>query len=809
MNNTIKNNKLIYTLNEVVENCFSRYAKYIIQERALPDVRDGLKPVQRRILYAMNNLNLTFNSSYKKSARIVGEVIGKYHPHGDSSVYDAIVRLSQWWKLHYPLIDMHGNNGSIDGDPAAAMRYTEIKLNEISSFLLQDLEKETVTFTSNFDDSEREPTILPSLFPNLLLNGATGIAAGYATNIPPHNLEEIINATIYKIKHMNCKLNNLTKFIKGPDFPTGGIIQGKKGILEAYKTGKGKIIIRSKIILENNKLIITEIPYEVIKQDLIKKIDNIKFLEPGLNIKNVYDETDRKGLRIVIEIKKQGNIDIIKKYLLKNTNLQITYNFNIVAIANKQPKILSLNKLLEYYIKHQIEILINKSKFELKKTKKHLEIVNGLIKAIKILNKIIFIIRNSKDRNDANNNLCNKLKFSKLQSEAIIQLKMYRLTSFNIKQLMKDKHNLESLIIKLNEILTNKSQMFEIIINQLTLIKNKFKKPRKSKIEDIIEIIEIEKIKTILTKELNIWISRDGYIKALLNNSLINIKKDKFNKKPHDIWIADFVANSCDKIILITSKGNYVIIPIYKIKISKTKDIGYHVNTISMLSGEEKIITCYLLDNFVKQNKYIMLITKLGMIKIVDLQEFNAVRINKAIKIMNLRDNDEIINSELFNNQKYILILTKKGFVVKYKYQEIPILKLKTFGVKSINLKNDDIIITAGYCDDNNDIIIFLNDNTIQQIKSNQLIINKRPSKGTNLFKNHKKNNNWIKWGFIFNKKLPQILYILQFNDEIKKIDINKNNVTSFDNNLFNLNNKNIENIFIKHFFNLKIDINN
>lgn len=809
MNNTIKNNKLIYTLNEVIENCFSRYAKYIIQERALPDVRDGLKPVQRRILYAMNNLNLTFNSSYKKSARIVGEVIGKYHPHGDSSVYDAIVRLSQWWKLHYPLIDMHGNNGSIDGDPAAAMRYTEIKLNEISSFLLQDLEKETVTFTSNFDDSEREPTILPSLFPNLLLNGATGIAAGYATNIPPHNLEEIINATIYKIKHMDCKLNNLTKFIKGPDFPTGGIIQGKKGILEAYKTGKGKIIIRSKIILENNKLIITEIPYEVIKQDLIKKIDNIKFLEPGLNIKNVYDETDRKGLRIVIEIKKQGNIDIIKKYLLKNTNLQITYNFNIVAIANKQPKILSLNKLLEYYIKHQIEILINKSKFELKKTKKHLEIVNGLIKAIKILNKIIFIIRNSKDRNDANNNLCNKLKFSKLQSEAIIQLKMYRLTSFNIKQLMKDKHNLESLIIKLNEILTNKSQMFEIIINQLTLIKNKFKKPRKSKIEDIIEIIEIEKIKTILTKELNIWISRDGYIKALLNNSLINIKKDKFNKKPHDIWIADFVANSCDKIILITSKGNYVIIPIYKIKISKIKDIGYHVNTISMLSGEEKIITCYLLDNFVKQNKYIMLITKLGMIKIVDLQEFNAVRINKAIKIMNLRDNDEIINSELFNNQKYILILTKKGFVVKYKYQEIPILKLKTFGVKSINLKNDDIIITAGYCDDNNDIIIFLNDNTIQQIKSNQLIINKRPSKGTNLFKNHKKNNNWIKWGFIFNKKLPQILYILQFNDEIKKIDINKNNVTSFDNNLFNLNNKNIENIFIKHFFNLKIDINN
>ena len=793
-------NELVYTLNDIMEDRFARYAKYIIQERALPDVRDGLKPVQRRILFAMNELRLTFNSSYKKSARIVGEVIGKYHPHGDTSVYDAMVRLSQSWKVRYPLIDMHGNNGSIDGDHAAAMRYTETRLSEIAGFLLQDLDKETVLFTPNFDDSETEPTILPAMFPNLLINGATGIAAGYATNIPPHNLQEVINATIHRIKNPDSKLNELTKYIKGPDFPTGGIIQGKKGILDAYCTGRGKIIIRSKIENEDNNIVITEIPYEVVKQDLVKKIDDIKYNEPGLNIKEVRDETDRTGLRIVVELAKQANYDTVRKYLLKNTNLQVSYNFNVVAIANKQPKLLGLKELIDYYIAHQKEVITNRSKFELAKSQKRAEIVEGLIKAVSILDEIITIIRHSKDRMDAINNLCTKFKFTQVQAEAIVQLRLYRLTSTDILQLQKEQQELANLIKNLQAILAQEEKLLAVIVEQLELIKNKFPSPRKSVIENDIELIEIEKTETIIEKDVNIWVSRDGYLKALDNSQLVKITADEFNRKPLDLWVANFSANTLDKILLITSKGNYVIIPVYKIKISKIKDIGEHVNTISELPGEEKIIASYLLDSFNKPNVAIMIATKNGMIKKVPVPDFEATRISKAMKAINLKADDEVVASQLFKDEPYISIFTKNGFAVKYKQQEIPSLGLRTSGVKSINLKEDEVV-GAGYGQKEN--LIFITDqNMVKKIALKELPVSTRPIKGTRLFKLNKKLDQLIKWGFIILKK--ETLNILHPNDKIEMFNVDKIALQELDAPLETLGIENIDEITIPKYYNLK-----
>ncbi|WP_368486604.1 DNA topoisomerase IV subunit A [Spiroplasma sp. DGKH1] len=793
-------NELVYTLNDIMEDRFARYAKYIIQERALPDVRDGLKPVQRRILFAMNELRLTFNSSYKKSARIVGEVIGKYHPHGDTSVYDAMVRLSQSWKVRYPLIDMHGNNGSIDGDPAAAMRYTETRLSEIAGFLLQDLDKETVLFAPNFDDSETEPTILPAMFPNLLINGATGIAAGYATNIPPHNLQEVINATIHRIKNPDSKLNVLPKYIKGPDFPTGGIIQGKTGILDAYRTGRGKIIIRSKIENEDNNIVITEIPYEVVKQDLVKKIDDIKYNEPGLNIKEVRDETDRTGLRIVVELAKQANYDTVRKYLLKNTNLQVSYNFNVVAIANKQPKLLGLKELIDYYITHQKEVITNRSKFELAKAQKRAEIVEGLIKAVSILDEIIAIIRHSKDRTDAINNLCAKFKFTQVQAEAIVQLRLYRLTSTDILQLQKEQQELANLIKNLQAILAEETKLLAVIVEQLELIKNKFPSPRKSVIENDIELIEIEKTETIIEKDVNIWVSRDGYLKALDNSQLAKITADEFNRKPLDLWVANFSANTLDKILLITSKGNYVIIPVYKIKMSKIKDIGEHVNTISELPGEEKIIASYLLDSFNKPNAAIMIATKNGMIKKVPVLDFEATRISKAMKAINLKADDEVVASQLVKDEPYVSIFTKNGFAVKYKQQEIPSLGLRTSGVKSINLKDDEVV-GAGYGQKEN--LVFITDhNMVKKIALKELPVSTRPIKGTRLFKPNKKIEQLIKWGFIINKK--ETLNILHPNDEIEMFNVDKITLQELEAPLETLGIENIDDIAIPKYYNLK-----
>ena len=434
-----------YALEEIMGDRFSKYAKEIILDRAIPDVRDGLKPVQRRILYAMYKAGNTWDKGYIKCAATVGDVLGKFHPHGDSSVYDAMVRMSQWWKQNSILVDIHGNNGSMDGDQAAAYRYTEAKLAHISKELLGDLEKDTVKWAPNFDDRFLEPTVLPAKFPNLLVNGANGISAGYATNIPPHNLGEIIDATIKRIDSPNCRLDTILEIVKGPDFPTGAIVEGKQGIIDAFTTGRGKVIVKSKTEFKKEKgreqIIITEIPFDVNKATLVQKIDSLRIDKKIDGIAEVRDETDREGLRIAIDLKSGANKEFILNYLLKNTDLQISYNYNMVAIVNRTPKTLGIIPILDAYIDHFTEVITNRTKFDLAAYQKEFNIVSGLIKAISILDEVIKTIRSSKNKSDAKVNLVEKYDFTIEQAEAIVMLQLYKLTNTDVVVLEERREN--------------------------------------------------------------------------------------------------------------------------------------------------------------------------------------------------------------------------------------------------------------------------------------------------------------------------------------------------------------------------------
>ncbi|WP_425288819.1 DNA topoisomerase IV subunit A [Spiroplasma endosymbiont of Amphibalanus improvisus] len=759
---------------------FGRYAKYIIQERALPDARDGLKPVQRRILYAMNELRLFHNTAYKKTARIVGEVIGKYHPHGDTSVNDALVRMSQKWKLRYPLIDMHGNNGSIDGDPAAAMRYTEARLTEMSSFLLMDLDKETVDFIANFDDSEIEPAILPGRVPNLLLNGATGIAAGYATNIPPHNILEIIDGLIYQIMNPECKIKDLLNFVKGPDFPTKGTIQGVKGIKEAYTKGKGKIIIRSNFYFEKNNMIIDEIPYDVIKKDLVKKIDDARYNEQSLLIKEVRDETDRNGLRIVVELEKDANHELVRKYLLKNTNLQVSYNINIVTIINQQPKLSNLKDLFSAFIKHQIEIVTRRSKFLLNKFNKRLEIIDGLIKAVSILDKIIKTIRSSNNRQEAIDNLILKYKFSTVQATAIVQLRLYRLTSTDIVKIEQEKGELINKINRLKTILNYPNELNNVIIEQLEEIKNKYADSKRlSQIENKMEEIEIESTETIIEEKVGIWVSRDGYLKCLEKSVALKVSPDNFAHKPQDIFIANFITSNLNKLLLITDQGNYVIIPIHQISRHKAKDIGEHINKIAQLPSAEKIIQCIVINDFDNKDNYkVVTISSEGFYKQTVIKELEATRISKALKIMKLREGDYLVGAQLISDEDTLVIITQSGFIFKHSTIDFANTGPKSLGVKTIKLTDDIVVGAYIYNSHNKYSLTFFNDNNgVKKINLDEIDYNRKLTKGVLSFKKMQRTKVQIKSAFLTNKNT--ILSLLDKNDTLINFSLEKIRNTS------------------------------
>ncbi|HDE0781397.1 TPA: DNA topoisomerase IV subunit A [Staphylococcus aureus] len=732
------------SLEDVLGDRFGRYSKYIIQERALPDVRDGLKPVQRRILYAMYSSGNTHDKNFRKSAKTVGDVIGQYHPHGDSSVYEAMVRLSQDWKLRHVLIEMHGNNGSIDNDPPAAMRYTEAKLSLLAEELLRDINKETVSFIPNYDDTTLEPMVLPSRFPNLLVNGSTGISAGYATDIPPHNLAEVIQATLKYIDNPDITVNQLMKYIKGPDFPTGGIIQGIDGIKKAYESGKGRIIVRSKVeeeTLRNGRkqLIITEIPYEVNKSSLVKRIDELRADKKVDGIVEVRDETDRTGLRIAIELKKDVNSESIKNYLYKNSDLQISYNFNMVAISDGRPKLMGIRQIIDSYLNHQIEVVANRTKFELDNAEKRMHIVEGLIKALSILDKVIELIRSSKNKRDAKENLIEVYEFTEEQAEAIVMLQLYRLTNTDIVALEGEHKELEALIKQLRHILDNHDALLNVIKEELNEIKKKFKSERLSLIEAEIEEIKIDKEVMVPSEEVILSMTRHGYIKRTSIRSFNASGVEDIGLKDGDSLLKHQEVNTQDTVLVFTNKGRYLFIPVHKLADIRWKELGQHVSQIVPIEEDEVVINVFNEKDF-NTDAFYVFATQNGMIKKSTVPLFKTTRFNKPLIATKVKENDDLISVMRFEKDQLITVITNKGMSLTYNTSELSDTGLRAAGVKSINLKAEDFVVMTEGVSENDTILMATQRGSLKRISFKTLQVAKRAQRGITLLKELKKN---------------------------------------------------------------------
>ena len=680
---------------------FGRYSKYIIQERALPDIRDGLKPVQRRILYSMNKDGNTFDKSYRKSAKSVGNIMGNFHPHGDSSIYDAMVRMSQDWKNREILVEMHGNNGSMDGDPPAAMRYTEARLSEIAGYLLQDIEKDTVPFAWNFDDTEKEPTVLPATFPNLLINGATGISAGYATDIPPHNLAEVIDAVVYMIDHPKAKVDKLMEFLPGPDFPTGAIVQGRDEIKKAYETGKGRVVVRSRTEIEKLKggkeqIVVTEIPYEINKAVLVKKIDDVRVNSKVAGIAEVRDESDRDGLRIAIELKKDANTELILNYLFKYTDLQVNYNFNMVAIDHFTPRLVGIVPILTSYIAHRKEIILARSRFDKAKAEKRLHIVEGLIRVISILDEVIALIRASENKADAKENLKVSYDFTEEQAEAIVTLQLYRLTNTDVVILEEEQAELREKIAMLSAIIGDERTMYNLMKRELREVKKKFGNPRLSELQDTANTIEIDTASLIVEEETYVSVTRGGYIKRTSPRSFNSSTVDEVGKREDDRLIFVSSAKTTQHLLIFTNLGNVIYRPVHELADIRWKEIGEHLSqTITNFETNEEVIYTELVDNF-DEGTYFA-VTKLGQIKRVERKEFSPWRTykSKSVKFAKLKNEDDQIITLSPIKLDDVMLVTQNGYALRFNIEEVPVVGAKAAGVKAINLKKDDVLAAA------------------------------------------------------------------------------------------------------------------
>ena len=785
-----------YALEEIMGDRFSKYAKEIILDRAIPDVRDGLKPVQRRILYAMYKAGNTWDKGYIKCAATVGDVLGKFHPHGDSSVYDAMVRMSQWWKQNSILVDIHGNNGSMDGDQAAAYRYTEAKLAHISKELLGDLEKDTVKWAPNFDDRFLEPTVLPAKFPNLLVNGANGISAGYATNIPPHNLGEIIDATIKRIDSPNCRLDTILEIVKGPDFPTGAIVEGKQGIIDAFTTGRGKVIVKSKTEFKKEKgreqIIITEIPFDVNKATLVQKIDSLRIDKKIDGIAEVRDETDREGLRIAIDLKSGANKEFILNYLLKNTDLQISYNYNMVAIVNRTPKTLGIIPILDAYINHFTEVITNRTKFDLAAYQKEFNIVSGLIKAISILDEVIKTIRSSKNKSDAKVNLVEKYDFTIEQAEAIVMLQLYKLTNTDVVVLEERSEKLKELIKECEKILNDENELKSVMKSELREIKKQYATPRKTEIKSEITEIKIDELDMISKDDFIVCISKTGYVKKISLKSYNSSNTQELPAVKENDYIEGFYKiNNIDTIVLFTNLGNFLYLPVRDIQEAKYKDLGTHISNYIKVSDDEKIIRSIGVDKF--DDTLITAVTKNGMIKKMRLKEFAVSRYSKPITMFKLKDDDEVV-SVSNNSGKDTVIVTNSGYALRFNTDEIPEFGLKAGGVKAIKLSDDDAVSSAFVISENKEYLaIFTDKNTAKRIKVEDIEMSSRAKKGSLIIKSPKSKKYSIFKAFNISSK--SIVGIVDGSiGYLKSSDINimdKQSVGSV------ITKKNIDNIFV------------
>lgn len=761
-------------LEEVIGDRFGRYSKYIIQERALPDIRDGLKPVQRRILYAMHEDKNTHENNYRKAAKTVGTVIGNYHPHGDSSVYEAMVRLSQDWKVRKELIEMHGNNGSIDGDPPAAMRYTEARLSSISNELLRDLDKETVDFIPNFDDTNHEPVVFPAKFPNLLVNGSTGISAGYATDIPPHNLGEVIDAVIQKIDKPNASVDELMKVIKGPDFPTGGIVQGKDGIKKAYETGKGRIVVRGHATIEKlsagrEQIIITEIPYDVNKANMVRKIDELSIERKVEGIAEVRDETDRTGLRIVIELRKDADSNGILNYLYKNTDLQVSYNFNMVAIKDKTPKLLSLIEILDEYIAHQKEVVTRQTTFDLKKATNRAHIVQGLIKAISILDELIATIRASKNKQDAKNQIQKKYNFTEEQAEAIVTLQLYRLTNTDIVSLEEEAASLEKDIKRYNEILTDEQKLLQLIKTDLRKIKEQYGDDRRTVIEAEIEELNINIEVLVASENVLVSVTREGYIKRTSLRSYSASNEDDFTMKQDDFIVGLFEVNTTDHMLLFTNKGRYVCIPVHEFPDIRWKDMGQHLSNLSSIDGDEVIIKCIPVREFTK-DEYLIFFTKNGMVKRSYMNLYDSKRYSRPLIALNVRDDDELIHVEQTYGSSNIFLATNVGYGIWYPESEVSIVGQRALGVIAIQLKDGEHVVNGltFEAEQNPSVVIITQRGACKRMALSELDQSSRANRGSMMLRELKRNQHRIKGAYLLNEK--EKIYFRTNNNETHNI---------------------------------------
>ncbi|MDB6254590.1 DNA topoisomerase IV subunit A [Lactobacillus amylovorus subsp. animalium] len=689
-------------LEQVMGERFGRYSKYIIQERALPDIRDGLKPVQRRILYAMYQDGNTYDKPFKKAAKAVGNIMGNFHPHGDSSIYGALVHLSQDWKMREPLVEMHGNNGSMDGDGPAAMRYTESRLSKISNMLLQDIDKDTVNMVLNFDDTEYEPTVLPARFPNLLVNGSTGISAGYATEIPPHNLGEVIDATIYLLKHPDATLEDLMKYVKGPDFPTGAIIMGTKGIKEAYKTGRGRIQVRAKTSIQDirghrQEIVATEIPFDVNKSLLVKKIDEIRLNKEIDGIAEVRDETDRHGLSIVIELKKDTDAQNILNYLFKNTDLQVSYNFNMVAIDHMTPVQVGLKHILISYLEHEVDVVTKRTKFDLNKAEARLEIIQGLIHAMDILDQVIKTIRASKNKADAKKNLIAKYKFTEKQAEAIVSLQLYRLTNTDVNELIAEQDKLNKLAEKYRKLLSDRKTLEKEIIKELSAVKKEFSNPRRTQISQESAKVEIDEKALVADEQVRVLISRDGYLKRSSIRSYQSTDDADNGLPDGDKVVYENTISTLSNLYLFTNRGNVIYRPVHELVEAKWKETGQHLSQEIGLDNDEKIIRVFVLDKL-SANINFLLATNDGYIKQLELANLQPTRTYKsrAMTAIKLKNKDSLlvgVDAVKPDAKKEITLFTHRAYAIRYDISEIPTSGSKAVGVKSANLKEDDYIV--------------------------------------------------------------------------------------------------------------------
>ena len=723
-----------YALEEIMGLRFGAYAKEIIQDRAIPDVRDGLKPVQRRILYDMYINHNDSAHPFTKCAKTFVDVLGKFHPHGDSSVYDAMVRMSQWWKQSMPLIDIHGNNGSIDGDGPAAYRYTEARLSKVANELLKDLDKGTVEWAPNFDDTLLEPTVLPAKFPALLVNGTNGISAGYATNIPPHNLGEIIDATIKRIDSPNCRLETILDIVKGPDFPTGGICMGKNGIIDAFSTGRGRVIVRSKYEIVKTKgkeqIIITEIPFEVNKAMMVAKIDAIRIDKKIDGIAEVRDETDRTGIRIAIDLKANANSDLIINYLLKNTDLQVSYNYNMVAIVNKRPMTLGILPLLDAYIAHQKEVITRRSKFDLEAYQKRLNIVDGFLKMMDILDEVIKTIRASKNKTDAKENLMKEFSFNALQAEAIVVLQLYRLTNTDVLALEEEHDNLVKYIKALELILSNEEKLKEVMKYELKKIKKDYPTPRRTEIVDEIADIKLDTTDLITKENVMVALSNEGYIKRVSMKSYTSSNGDETTLKPGDYLKYLFEVSTLDNLVIFTNLGQYLYVPVHTIFEGKWKELGKHINNlVTGLTESEYIVGAFILKN---PEEKITFVTKNGLVKQSILKDFVVSRYSKAMLAFKLKDNDEVI--AVNSSKSRTILVSEAGYYVNIDTEEIPVVGARASGVKGMNLK-DDILVAGLSLDSNEYLSIFTNNKTAKRVRLSELETHNRAKKGSTLIK--------------------------------------------------------------------------